>query len=116
MQGMKAFVIAVLLCVCGCAAVSETKFRDDMETWVGADEVELYRGFGQPSGEYVMPNGNRVLFYERDFGVQSRAVAGGTSFLATGSAVTENRRCRIEFEMEKAHVVSWRTQGGYCRD
>jgi hypothetical protein len=110
------------LTVAACATMSAQQFNDDMATWLGANEVELYRGFGEPSGEYVMPNSNRVLFWNRYEGseVDSSAIAAGGTFVASasGQSVARDRTCHIEFELDQQtkQVVSWRSRGTYCRD
>ncbi|NWA03717.1 hypothetical protein [Pseudomonas gingeri] len=115
-------LLAALALLGGCA--SETKYKANMDSWVGQDEVRLVRELGPPMQAYEA-GGSRFLVYTMS---NSLVIPGTPTTASTGNygngsfttitpgapAQSLDYTCSSQFEVKGQKVVAWTSRGNGC--
>jgi len=132
--------LTIILILCGCTnrAVEHERYKQLCQTWMGHDQNELLRAWGQPQQVNDMPNGNKVYTYiwsasrrtpvvtmpgqttySHQYSVIGNQVYGttrqnqGTGMTVGGNEVTYY--CKTSFEInDYGQIVYWRFDGNSC--
>ncbi len=107
MKGVIIFILVFLLA--SCATVEN--YRKILDSWIGHPISELINSWGYPTGDFEIPNGNKVYRWER-----SRLVASaGSVFNSPFGADTTRLWCVTYFEVdENKTIVGYRFEGNDC--
>lgn len=131
MKAVKILALGVIFGACaslsGCA--TQAKYKEKLNTWIGAPVDNLVSSWGYPSSQLTAPNGNTVYVYERSGGyvtpttsTTNASVTGyGNSAYGTATTTTYGGQfismsCRTFFEVGPSRtIVSWRYEGNACK-
>ena len=96
--------ISACLVIAGCATAAN--YEKQLDAWIGKSELELVRSWGAPAAVYEV-GPSRFLTYTKHM---------GTSLAGTPAPVIATQlTCTTHFEVSKAIVSSWKTEGNACR-
>ena len=123
MRLLKAFFLVMVLTLWGCATTAN--YEKMLTTWVGAPEIDLYRSWGSPDGQYEV-SGSKFVTFTRGGNMimpgtsptYQTTFIGNTAFTnAYGGSPALNIQltCRTVFEIRNERVVSWRWEGNNCK-
>lgn len=105
-------VACVSFTITSCATTGN--YEEALQSWVGQDVNRLISGWGPPSDEYSMPNGNTMYTWLWVGGTQVLSNYNETLNMVTTQAVTS--WCKTSFTVNTRGVVRrWRWQGNACR-
>ena len=118
-----AFLLVTILALSGCATTAN--YEKMLTTWIGAPEIDLYRSWGTPDGQYEV-SGTKFVTFTRGGNMIMPGTAptyqttfvGNTAFTnAYGGSPAYNIQltCRTTFEIRNERVVSWRWEGNNCK-
>jgi hypothetical protein len=131
---MRAFrwipAMVVSMALAGCATTAN--YEQITQSWMGATESDLIRGWGPPQHTVALAEGHRLLVYDRASSyVTPTTITPGVStgywhgpFWGDGMASpttisggqTVTLVCRTEFEVDNAgRVVNTRIEGNNCK-
>ncbi len=119
---MKRLLIVLTLTLAGCATTEN--YKAILDTWVGAEEIDLVRSWGAPDQAYDS-SGVRFLTYNSSRNIHipgtiptyTSTVYGNTIYTTSsgGSApIIIHEYCRTTFESKGSVIVSWRFSGNDC--
>lgn len=131
--GIGAIVVSIVLGGCATAA----NYERITQSWLGATETDLIRGWGPPQHTVPLAEGHRLLVYDRVSSYRTPTtitpgittgpwhgpfysgpyhsdVFASPTTISGGQTVT--LVCRTEFEVDRGgKVVNWRTEGNNCK-
>ena len=114
-------VTTVLLAACA----TNAGFEKILDSWVGAQEIDLVRSWGPPVRSYEA-GGRKFIAYESHRNVYVPGVAPTYQTTIIGNTVHTNavggspplnigKSCTTTFELEGSKVVSWTYKGNDCK-
>lgn len=117
-------LLTLLLAVlAGCA--STEGYEKLLNSWIGAQEIDLVRKWGPPIQTYetagrkfVVYSSNRNVYIpETESRYQTRVVGNTAYTKAIGGSPAMNitKTCTTTFELEGSTVVSWSHKGNDCK-
>lgn len=115
--------IVCLLALSACATTAG--YEKLLNSWVGAQEIDLVRSWGPPEQAYET-GGRKFIAYTSRRNVYMPGVAptyqtnviGKTAYTtAVGGtpAMNISKSCMTTFELEGSRIVSWSYKGNDCR-
>ena len=106
--------IAMATVLASCAAT--TDYQDALKSWVGAQEVELLRHWGQPVQSFEKGGRKSVVYVSRrSLQLPGTASANTSAGAIAGSpAMSVELFCTTTFELENFKVVSASYKGNGC--
>ena len=116
-------VIIILIALSGCATTAG--YEKLLNSWVGAQEVDLIRSWGPPVQAYeaggrkfVAYSSRRNVYLPGTAPTYRTNVVGNTAYTTAvgGSpAMNVDMSCMTTFELEGSRVVSWSYKGNDCK-
>jgi hypothetical protein len=116
-------LIASCAVVAGCATTE--KFENMLSSWVGANESALIGSWGPPQSSYSLPDGSKVLQYQRSGQVFIPGYATATTTYAGNQAFTNingmpsmaiTQQCMVNWTINPdGRVARWSWQGNACK-
>lgn len=115
-------MLAVLALLAGCA--SESKYKANMDSWVGHDETRLIRKWGPPAQTYES-GGSKFLVYNMTYSLgipgtpttASTGNYGNASFTTVTPGIPSQAidyNCASQFEVKGDKIVAWTSRGDGC--
>jgi hypothetical protein len=125
LKHLPARVAGLVVLLAGCAAVTVAGYEKMLDSWVGADEVDLVRAWGAPDRTYEAEGRRFVAYASRrqvhyagaPLTTHVTVVNGMARTVTTGGTPgwSEERACITTFEIDGNRVVSWSHRGDDCR-
>lgn len=115
-------LLAALALLGGCA--SEEKYKANMDSWIGQDEVRLVRAWGPPAQAYES-GGSKFMVYTmtNSLGLPGTPETSNTTFHGNAAFTTTNPgvpaqtidyTCSSQFEVKDGKVLAWTSRGNGC--
>lgn len=116
-------IVIGLVALSGCATTAG--YEKMLDSWVGAQEIDLVRRWGPPQQSYEA-GGRKFIAYSAQRNVYVPGVAptyqtnviGNTAYTtAVGGSPSMNisKLCITTFELDASRVVSWSYKGNDCK-
>jgi hypothetical protein len=117
------YAAAAAIVLAACATTS--KYEQMLQSFVGAEEVDLIRQWGPPQQVYES-GGSKFLAYNRQAqvflpgtpGTATTNFSGSTAYTTFSPGVAPmaiTQSCMTVFELRDGRVASWRWQGNACK-
>ena len=131
MEKLARFLLLSLLVALLSACATQQYYSNAVNSWVGADQEQVYRTWGYPDKIQRLPNGHKVLrYHDEEHGrdpiystpastsVQTKS-DGSTHIYTTGGSIsgggTFDYKCTTWFEIDrKGRVVNTSFRGNNC--
>lgn len=120
---LRCFAIICLLALSACATTAG--FEKVLNSWVGAQEIDLVRSWGPPVQAYeaggrkfIVYSSRRNVYLPGTAPTYQTNVIGNTAYTtAVGGSPAMNigMSCMTTFELEGSRVVSWSYKGNDCK-
>lgn len=120
---MLAAVALATMMMVGCATTEN--YEKMLNSWVGAQELDLVRRWGAPTQSYeaagrkfVTYSSSRNIFIPGTAPTYTTTLVGNTAYtnrVGGTSAQNIGMSCQTTFEIYQERVVSWRHAGNDCR-
>lgn len=113
-------IIFSLLLFSACANKSKAEYEDELASWVGSTEREMYLSWGKPDDVFIMSENEKQLIYIRSNTISTATttripIGGGllgglgTMAFSSGGPVTSN--CKVNYTLTNGIVTNWRWEG-----
>tara|TARA_R110000765_G_scaffold419573_1_gene523885 strand:+ start:103 stop:603 length:501 start_codon:yes stop_codon:yes gene_type:complete len=106
----------------GCA--TQSNYKAELDTWVGATENELVNSWGPPNGLYNKPDGGKILTYQESGsyslpGYPSTSSSTNMGVTTTVTTVPSDTiiqtGCKTNFYFSpEGRITTWNFQGNSC--
>lgn len=100
--------------IMGCSSATEENYTKIVKSWENHDINDLMMKWGQPSDEYLMPNGNKMYTWLYVGG--SLVTVDYNRYLNMVTANSITYWCKTTFTTDKnGRIINWQWQGNACR-
>jgi len=115
--------LLIAISLVGCATTAG--YEKVLNSWVGAQEVDLVRSWGPPAQSYetggrkfIVYTSHRNIYLPGTTPTYQTTVVGNTAYTnAVGGnpAMTIGKSCIVTFELEDSKILSWSHKGNDCK-